>query len=108
MTSTAHHAQTPGLPPQITEVCQRWNRGRSAARTLWMSPGGVTFADRMLSKLRRAETGERYAYERLIDQGAPRLRVGETGGAYIRRLQLEEWLRPLRHPGNYAFTFKQK
>lgn len=81
--------------------------GRSAPRTLWSSPQGATFADRMLSKLRGGESGERYAYERLAAHGAPRVHVGESGSAYLKRLQAEGWLRPLRHPGNFVFTFEQ-
>lgn len=80
-------------------------QGRSSARTLWMAPSGATFADRMLSKLRNGESGERYAYERLAEHDAPRQWAGETGAAYLKRLQAEGWLRPLRHPGNFVFTF---
>lgn len=35
----------------------------------------------------------------------PPQRCGETGAAYLKRLQAEGWLRPLRHPGNFVFTF---
>ncbi|TAL65843.1 MAG: hypothetical protein EPN79_11890 [Burkholderiaceae bacterium] len=83
-------------------------RGRSSSRTLWMAPNGATFADRMLSKLRGGESGERYAYERLADHDAPSLKIGETGAAYLKRLQADGWLRPLRHPGNFVFTFQQQ
>ena len=58
-----------------------------------------------LSKLRNGESGERYAYERLAEHDAPRQWAGETGAAYLKRLQAEGWLRPLRHPGNFVFTF---
>lgn len=82
-------------------------RGRSSPRTLWMAPNGATFADRMLSKVRGGESGERYAYERLAANGAPRPRIGEGGSAYLKRLQSDGWLRPQRHPGNHVFTFMQ-
>lgn len=82
-------------------------QGRSASRTIWMAPNGTTFADRMLSKLRNGESGKRYAYERLADQGAPRPAPAEQAAAYLKRLQAQGWLRPLRHPGNLVFTFSQ-
>ena len=82
-------------------------RGRSSARTLWLSPGGASFADRTLAKVRRGETGERYALEHLAALGAPRRRAGEGGAAYIRRLQDEGWLRRLQHPGNFVFTWPE-
>ena len=80
-------------------------QGRSSARTLWLAPNGATFADRMLSKLRCGESGEQYAYERLIANGAPVIRTGESGAAYVKRLQADAWLHPMRHPGNFVFTF---
>ena len=80
-------------------------QGRSSARTLRMAPAGATFVERMLSKMRTCESGERYAYERLAEHDAPRQWAGETGAAYLKRLQAEGWLRPLRHPGNFVFTF---
>ncbi len=82
-------------------------RGRSSARMLWLSPDGESFSDRTLSKVRRGESGERYALQRLALRGAPGRRYGEAGAAYIRRLQDEGWLRPMRHPGNLAFTWDE-
>jgi len=80
-------------------------RGRSSARTLWLSPCGASLADRLLSKVRLAETGERYAVERLAALGAPRRQRHEGGAEYIARLKDSGWLRPVRHPGNLAFAW---
>lgn len=80
-------------------------RGLSSARTLWLAPNGASLADRLLSKVRNSETGERYAMERLAALGAPRRRRHEGGAAYVLRLKEERWLRPVRHPGNHAFTW---
>lgn len=80
-------------------------RGLSSARTLWLAPNGASLADRLLSKVRNSETGERYALERLAALGAPRRRPQESGAAYVLRLKEERWLRPVRHPGNHAFTW---
>jgi hypothetical protein len=79
-------------------------RGLSSARTLWLALNGASLADRLLSKVRNSETGERYAMERLAALGAPRRQAHEDGAAYVRRLKEELWLRPVRHPGNHAFT----
>lgn len=81
-------------------------RGRSAARTLWLAPSGFSFPDRMLSKLRLEETGERYARQRLEGAGAPVQRLREAGADYIARLKSSGWLRPVKHPGNLAFTWE--
>jgi hypothetical protein len=80
-------------------------RGWSSARTLWLSPCGAGLADRLLSKVRLAETGERYALERLAALGAPRRPRHEGGADYIARLKERGWLRPVRHPGNLAFAW---
>lgn len=80
-------------------------RGLSSARTLWLAANGASLADRLLSKVRNSETGERYAMERLAALGAPRRQPHEEGVAYIGRLKHELWLKPMRHPGNHAFTW---
>jgi len=80
-------------------------RGLSSARTLWLAPNGSSLADRLLSKVRNSESGERYALERLAALGAPRRQPHESGAAYVLRLKEERWLRPVRHPGNHAFTW---
>lgn len=89
----------------IYQATNAKHRGRSSPRTLWLAPSGASFADRMLSKIRREEVGEAYAFARLKEQGAPARRTGEAGAAFIRRLQDEGWLRPLKHPGNHVFTW---
>jgi len=81
-------------------------RGTSSARTLWMTPSGVSLADRLLSKVRLSESGERYAVERLAALGAPRRMQHEAGASYVARLKSEQWLQPVRHPGNLAFTWQ--
>jgi len=81
-------------------------RGVSSPRTLWLSPGGASLTDRLLSKVRLSETGERYALEKLAALGAPQRRAHEGGGDYVARLKSIAWLRPVRHPGNLAFTWQ--
>jgi hypothetical protein len=81
-------------------------RGRSSPRTLWLAPSGACLSDRLLSKVRRCESGERYALERLAALGARRRCLGEEGAAYIASLKEEGWLRAVRHPGNLAYTWR--
>ena len=80
-------------------------RGLSGARTLWLGPSGACVGDRLLSKIRLEETGERYALGRLAALGAPKRSPHEAGTAYVRRLKETGWLRPVRHPGNLAFSW---
>lgn len=95
-----------GHTGQIYKATNAAYRGRSSARTLWLSPSGACFADRMLSKIRLEETGERYAIEKLGALGAPTRFLGESGTRYVQRLKDCGWLKPLRHPGNLVFTWK--
>lgn len=81
-------------------------RGRSSARTLWLAPNGESLADRMLGKIRLGEQGERYAMAKLEKLGAPARGLRESGVDYITRLKTDAWLRPLRHPGNLAYTWE--
>lgn len=80
-------------------------RGRSSARTLWLAPSGECLADRMLSKIRLEEVGQGYAMVKLRKLGAPAPRLAERGVDYVARLKACRWLKPLRHPGNFAFTW---
>lgn len=81
-------------------------RGRSSPRTLWLAPNGECMADRTLSKLRQNDTGRDYVLQRLRALGAPARLLGESGSDYVARLKVDRWLRPVRHPGNFAFTFE--
>ena len=80
-------------------------RGRSSARTLWLAPSGECLADRMLSKIRLEEVGQGYAMEKLRTLGAPAANFAERGVDYVTRLKSCGWLKPMRHPGNLAFTW---
>ncbi|MDO8277011.1 MAG: hypothetical protein Q7T63_02660 [Burkholderiaceae bacterium] len=80
-------------------------RGRSSARTLWLAPTGECLVDRMLSKIRSGDVGEAYAMDHLRKLGAPARAMGEPGDDYLQRLRAIGWMRPVRHPGNLAFTW---
>ena len=96
----------PGHIGTIYKASNAVARGRSSPRTLWLSPCGASLPDRLLSKVRRGESGERYALARLASLGAPRRQPHEPGAAYVARLKTDGWLRPVRHPGNLVFTFQ--
>lgn len=80
-------------------------RGRSSARTLWLAPNGHGLADRSLAKIRQEDCGQGYVMEKLVSLGAPRRQLSESGAQYVARLKASRWLRPLKHPGNFVFTF---
>jgi hypothetical protein len=80
-------------------------RGRSSARTLWLAPPGECLVDRMLSKIRSGDVGAAYAMDHLRKLGAPARALREPGDDYLRRLRETGWMRPVRHPGNLAFTW---
>ena len=81
-------------------------RGVSSPRTFWLSPGGASLTDRLLSEVRLSETGERNALAKLAALGAPQRHAHESGGDYVARLRSSARLRPTRHPGNLAFTWQ--
>jgi hypothetical protein len=81
-------------------------RGMSAARTLWLLPDGQVASERALSKLRTGDQGRDYAERMLREQGAPGRALTESSAAWLLRLKREEFLRPLRHPGNFRFAWR--
>ncbi|MFC5342915.1 hypothetical protein ACETK8_20045 (plasmid) [Brevundimonas staleyi] len=79
--------------------------GRATPRTLWLADDATAISARALSKLRADDTGARYAYESLRRLGAPPIRPGETGAAYVARALRDGPFRPLRHRGNHVYAF---
>lgn len=80
--------------------------GRSAPRTLILSTDGRCLSERALSKIRTDEQGAAYALRQLRDLGAPARRPLEDGAAYVERAIKEGGFCRVRHPGNYAFTWR--
>lgn len=79
--------------------------GRTLPRTQLLMPKGLCASDRALSKIRNEEV---YAMRQLLDAGARRRFLGESSAEWIRRLRHEGFLRAVRHPGNFAFTWTWK
>lgn len=79
--------------------------GRTLARTLQLMPDGRVASERALSKIRKREQGYDYAMRQLRDAGAPARMLGEEPGGWLARLRQEGFFRPVRHPGNHAFTW---
>lgn len=77
--------------------------GRGKPRVLILAPTGEVVSERTLSKLRRGERGEAYAYEQLVRWGAPSRCPLESGPAYVARALTEGPFRRVRHPGNLRF-----
>lgn len=79
--------------------------GRTLPRTLLLMPNGLCASDRALSKIRNREQGYDYAMRQLLAAGASERSIGEEPREWISRLRNEGFLRPVRHPGNLAFTW---
>lgn len=77
--------------------------GRSSPRTLILAPDGRVVSGRALSKLRNGEQGAAYAYQQLLDMGAPRRVPNESDESYVRRAIEQGPFRRMKHPGNLAF-----
>lgn len=80
--------------------------GRTGARTLLLMPNGLCASDRMLSKIRNEEQGIDYAMRQLLAAGAPGRALGEEPREWLDRLRAERFFRTIRHPGNFAFTWR--
>jgi hypothetical protein len=59
--------------------------GRATPRRVWLAPDGSVISERALTKLRKGETGARYAYDALRRHGAPAIAAGESGSVYVAR-----------------------
>lgn len=79
--------------------------GTSSARQLWIDAHGRAVSLRTLSKVRLDERGRDAAVETLLSLGAPPRLAGESGASWVKRIQSSGLLRPLRHPGNLAFSW---
>lgn len=77
--------------------------GRATPRTLKLLPDGRVASERALSKLRTDDQGAAYALAQLVQAGAPRRSPGESGAAYLARLDAAGFFRRLRHQGNLVF-----
>lgn len=80
--------------------------GRTLPRTLLLMPNGLCASDRALSKIRNGEQGCDYAMRQLVDAGAPARGCREEPRVWLERLRREGFLRSVRHPGNFAFTWR--
>lgn len=100
------------MPGHIGMIYQASNAhygGRGTARTLALMPDGRVLSDRAIAKIRAAHRGWRAAVDALVERwDLPQLAEGAT------RAERRAWLatvrdrlvRPLRHPGNYRYTFR--
>jgi hypothetical protein len=79
--------------------------GRSSPRTDLILPDGQPISSRAISKIRNAESGQRYAMETLLDAGARPLRPGEDRAYWLGDLERTGFLRRRRHPGCHTFLF---
>lgn len=96
------------MPGHIGEIYQALNarcRGRSRPRTHYLTPGGLLFSERALSKIRLEERGSDYAERDLVERGAPRRSKHETPSEWISRLHETGFLQTRRHPGNWIYSF---
>lgn len=79
--------------------------GRARKRVDIIAQDGRAVSQRSLSKLRNDEVGAAYAYQQLLQMGAPsRLRL-EGGREYAERALREGGFRLQRHPGNHTYAW---
>lgn len=103
-TDSAGNVVKPGHVGTVYQALNAVYRGRATARTMRLSSDGRIVSPRALSKIRNEERGDGYAYEQLLDMGAPERRPFESGADYVRRATAE--FRTVRHPGNHTYTWR--
>jgi hypothetical protein len=95
----------PGHVGQLYAVMGSRYVGRSAPRTDLILPNGRPISSRAISKIRNAETGQRYAADDLVRAGARHRRHGEDPAAWLADLERSGFLSRRRHPGNHTYVF---
>jgi hypothetical protein len=96
----------PGHVGQVYAVMGAAYRGRATSRLETLTPDGQVFSDRDLSKIRRQETGRRYATEELVMRGADRPHPTQTPVEWLASLHASGFLSKRRNPGNHAYSFE--
>lgn len=79
--------------------------GRGRRQRVILAPDGSVLGRRSLDKLRRGERGAAGAYEQLRAWGAPAMRTGEDGAAYVTRALEEGPFRAMGHPGCHRYAW---
>ena len=78
---------------------------RSSSRIDLLMPNGQPISSRAISKIRNAESGQRYAADQLVLAGARARRTGEDGASWLSDLERTGFLRRQRHPGTHVYLF---
>ncbi len=99
------HVFMPGHVGSIYAVIGSRYTGRSSPRTDLIMPNGQPISSRAISKIRNAESGQRYATDQLLRAGARSQRCSETGTEWLADLERSGFLRRQRHPGNHTYLF---
>jgi hypothetical protein len=95
----------PGHVGTVYQALSGRHLGRATPRSCWLDAEGLVVSERALSKLRTGDRGATYAYQDLLRRGAPPMRPGEEGAAYVRRALEEGPFRAFRHPGAFAYAW---
>lgn len=97
----------PNVPPKrcwavLDRDAEAWGiYGGTPADTIHLLPDGRVFSRRALTKIRRQETGWRYAVEQLVAAGADA--PSEDLDAWLSNA-LAQVTRRVRHPGNFKYA----
>jgi hypothetical protein len=94
------------MPGHVGTIYQAFNAaylGRTRPERLILCADGRSLAARTLSKLRNDERGAAGAYRQLLQAGAPRRVLGESGPVYVERALACGAFRALRHPGQHVY-----
>lgn len=99
---------SPILPGHVGIVYQALGaryHGRGKRRRLVLAPTGEVVPERAASKLEAGHRGGPGLYRRLIDWGAPPIRVGESASVWLERALVEGPFRALPHTGNHVYSW---
>ena len=94
------------MPGHVGTIYQAHNGawlGRTTKKTLHAGPTGNVLTARTISKVRNRESGKDYAYEKLLNAGAPEKNEDEDWREYTAKAL--QHLTKFRHPGNHVYSW---
>lgn len=95
------------MPGHVGTIYQATNAvygGRTKATLLALLPNGSVFSARCMSKIRRRESGHRYAIAQLVEAGAAPPAPGADLAAWM-RTSISAVCRRVRHGGNHRYLW---
>ena len=104
-TTSLGHEIKPGHVGTIYQAYNGQYLGRAGGEKLTLAADGTVISRRSLNKIKNEERSAGYAYEKLIEKGAPRRLPFEDSKSYVERVLNSGAFRQVKHPGNHVYAW---